>query len=92
MRYAIRFRPAARREFLAMPRKLRLRIDAALEQLADDPYLPGTEPLRRGLKGRCKLRVGDYRVVYTVEQRVLVVRVIAVGHRSRVYPEAERRS
>ena len=92
MRYAIRFRPAARREFLAMPRKLRLRIVAALEQLADDPYLPGTEPLRGGLKGRRKLRVGDYRVVYTVEQDLLVVRAIAIGHRGRVYPGAERRS
>jgi mRNA interferase RelE/StbE len=92
MSYSIRFRPAARREFLALPKKVRVRIGAALGELARDPHLSGTEPLRRGLKGRRKYRVGDYRIVYAVEQDLLIVRVIAVGHRSRIYEDAERRS
>ena len=92
MRYTVRFRPAARREFLALPKDVRQRIAAALERLAEDPYRSGSEPLRRGLRGRRKYRVGDYRIVYAVEQDVLVVRVITVEHRSRVYGKAERRS
>jgi mRNA interferase RelE/StbE len=92
MNYSIRFRPAARRDFLALPEKVRVRIGAALAELARDPHLPGTEPLRRGLEGRRKCRVGNCRIVYAVEQDVLIVRVIAVEHWGRVYREAERRS
>ena len=92
MTYSIRFRPAAEREYLALRGRVRARLDAALGALAEDPLGPGTFPLWGSLQGRRKCRVGDYRVVYAVEQDVLVVRVIAVGHRSRVYEDAERRA
>ena len=91
MTYTIRFRPAARREYLALPSKLRLRIGVHLEQLAQDPHLAGSAPLHGDLKGRRKLRVGDYRVVYSVDSEGSVVRVIAIGHRSNVYRDAARR-
>ena len=91
MTYTIRFRPAARRDYLALPRKARLRIGAHLERLAEDPHLPRTAPLHGDLKGRRKLRVGDYRVVYSVDTEGPVVRIIAIGHRGKVYRDAARR-
>ena len=83
MRYSLRFRPAARREYLALSKKGRAQIAARLDRLAQGPHLPGTEPLHGDLKGRRKLWVGRCRVVYSVETDALVVRVIAVGRRGR---------
>jgi mRNA interferase RelE/StbE len=91
MTYTIRFRPAARREYLALPKKVRLRMGAHLEQLAGDPHGAGTAPLHGDLKGRRKLRLGDYRVVYSVDSKGAVVRIIAIGHRAKVYRDATRR-
>jgi len=89
--YSVEFLPAARRDYLALAKPVRRRVDVALEGLAQDPLGPATAPLRRSLKGRRKCRVGDYRIVYRVYQGVMVVEVVAVGHRSEVYEKAERR-
>jgi mRNA-degrading endonuclease RelE of RelBE toxin-antitoxin system len=61
-----------------------------LERL-EDPHLPGTAPLHCDLKGRRKLRVGDYRVVYSVGSEASAVRITAIGHRAKVYRDAARR-
>lgn len=64
------------------------RIRKAIEQkLATLPHEFG-EPLRFTLKGLWKLRVGDYRVIYKIEnQSVLVLRI---GHRREIYQEENR--
>ena len=51
--------------------------------LADDPRPPASRPLR-GRPGY-RLRVGDHRVVYTVDDGVLTIVVVTVGHRRDVY-------
>lgn len=66
------------------------RIQAAIQQrLTTQPDLYG-KPLRRSLKGYRKLRVGDYRVVFRVDKRV--VKVLVIQHRSSVYDVANRRA
>ena len=47
------------------------------------------QPLRRGLKGYRKLRVGDYRIIYRVEGEYVVI--LKIGHRKEVYPDAGKR-
>jgi len=65
------------------------RIQVAIEQkLFVHPEIFGI-PLRRSLRGYRKLRVGDYRVVFCIEGRV--VKIFAIAHRSIVYPMAEHR-
>jgi len=67
----------------------RARIKQAIEtKLAVRPQDFG-KPLRRSLKGYRKLRVGDYRVIFRIVAQT--VKVFAIGHRSVVYTEAERR-
>jgi len=51
-------------------------------KLASRPELYG-QPLRRSLKGYRKLRVGDYRVIFRIEDKT--VKIFAIQHRSRVY-------
>ena len=65
------------------------RIKTAIEtRLFSLPDLYG-KPLRRSLKGYRKLRVGDYRVIFRIEEKT--VKIFIIGHRSAVYKNAERR-
>ena len=90
MAFRILYHPRVQGEDLpVLNRDLRDRMARAVEQrLAAEPTYYG-EPLRHHLKGYWKLRVGDYRIVYTlIEQTILV---IAVRHRKEVYAISVRR-
>ena len=66
------------------------RIEKAIrERLLTDPEKYGL-PLRRGLSGYRKLRVGDYRIIYKVARET--VRIIIIGHRSDVYNRSRMRT
>ena len=83
-KYRLTFTPAAERSFLALPKEPQRRIDQRLLALQDSPRPSGIKALH-GDAGIYRLRVGDYRVLYTVQDKELVVLVIAVGHRREVY-------
>ncbi len=65
------------------------KVERAIERrLTTRPDLYG-KPLRRSLKGYRKLRVGDYRIIFRVENSM--VKVLVIQHRSVAYTEAEKR-
>ncbi|MHB8263831.1 MAG: type II toxin-antitoxin system RelE family toxin [Acidimicrobiales bacterium] len=82
-RYRIEFRPAAVRALRKIDRKARGRIEGAIVLLAYNPRPSGSRPLRN--RPGYRLRVGDYRIIYTIADDVLLVVVIALGHRREVY-------
>ena len=59
------------------------RLRGAIAMLAEDPRPPASRPLR-GRDG-WRLRVGDYRVLYTIRDDVLLIVVVTVAHRSSAY-------
>ena len=75
----ILFTPSAERAFLALPRDIQKRLDKRLLALRDNPRPPGVKALT-GAPGVLRLRVGDYRVLYEVDDAVLVVLVLTVAH------------
>ena len=81
--YRIELRPAAARTLRKLDPNVRGRIQGAIALLAHDPRPPGA----RALQGRpgFRVRVGDYRIVYTVDHGVLLVVVVTLGHRRDVY-------
>lgn len=81
--YVIEFRPAALRELRKIDKSVQPRIRGAIELLAQDPRPPASRPLR-GRDGY-RLRVGDYRILYTIEDAVLTIVVVTIGHRRDVY-------
>ena len=83
-RYGLALRPAALRSLRKLDRQIAERIKAATEALRDDPRPPGAKMLT-GSHGLWRIRVGDYRIVYTIDDQRNVVRVAAVGHRRDVY-------
>ncbi|MDN5855181.1 MAG: type II toxin-antitoxin system RelE/ParE family toxin [Actinomycetia bacterium] len=83
-RYDVEWRPSARKEFDRLDRPVRARILRKVEALADDPQPPGTIRLT-GADDLWRIRVGDYRVVYTITNARLVVTVVRVAGRGKVY-------
>lgn len=81
--YRIEVRPAALRALRRIDRQDQPRIQAAITLLAQDPRPPGAKALR-GRDG-LRVRVGSYRIVYTVDDGLLVVVVVTLGHRGDVY-------
>ena len=83
--YRIELRPAAARALRKLDPDLALRVQGAIALLGHDPR----PPTARALRGRpgLRVRVGDYRIIYTVDDDVLLVVVVALGHRREVYRE-----
>jgi len=83
-RYSLRIKKSARKELESIATKVdRQRIIRRIESLADDPRPPGALKLS-GLE-RYRIRQGRYRILYTIEDSVLVVHVIKIGDREDVY-------
>lgn len=84
-RYELRLKASVAKEIEAIePKKLRRQIVNRLEALTADPRPPGCEKLA-GYSDRYRVRQGDYRIVYRIEDDVLVVFVVKVGHRREIY-------
>jgi mRNA interferase RelE/StbE len=81
--YRIELRPAAARALQKLDPAIRPRIQGAIGLLADDPRPPASRPLR-GRSGY-RVRVGDYRIIYTIADDVLLIVVVTLGHRREVY-------
>ena len=86
MKYTIEFTNKAHKIFLSLPRVIRFALEDRLQRIADDPYRPDNNVKKMsGFKDCYRLRHGDYRVVYDIINGTLVLKVIAVSHRSEVY-------
>ncbi len=82
-RYKIELRPAAVRALRKIDPPTRRRLQGVIALLAQDPRPPAA----RALQGRpgFRVRVGDYRIIYTIADDVLLVVVVTLGHRRDVY-------
>ncbi len=78
-RYRIELRPAAVRALRKLDPPVARRLQAAIALLAEDPRPPASRPLRG--RPAWRVRVGDYRVIYTIEDDVLLIVVVTLGHR-----------
>lgn len=84
MMYRVEVTSAAARQIRKLDPQVRRRIDGVLVLLADNPRPPSARQLVGG-DGEWRVRTGDYRVVYEINDGVLVVLVVAVGHRRDIY-------
>ena len=82
--YRLEFSPAAARQLRKLDRPTAVRIRSATEALRDQPRPPGVTALQ-GRRGYLRIRVGDYRIIYSVDDDRLIVLVAALGHRREIY-------
>jgi mRNA interferase RelE/StbE len=83
--YVVQVAASAAKALTKLDKSNRARIAGAIELLSVDPRPPAAKQLRGGLEGRRRLRVGDYRVVYAIEDDRLLVLVLRVAHRREVH-------
>lgn len=81
--FAVELLPSAARALSELQRSVQLRIARRIDRLAGDPRAGATK--LRGADDVWRVRVGDYRILYRIEDDRLVVLVVRIGHRRDVY-------
>ena len=82
--YRIEWKPSAVKELKRLPHDVIPRVVAAVEALASNAFPQGVVRLK-GSHHTYRIRIGDYRIVYTVEEDVLRIEIVRVRHRRDVY-------
>ena len=84
MSYTVQLAPAAKRQLGKLERSIQERIVRCLEKLEKDPRPPGVDKME-GDESTYRIRMGEYRIVYEIRDKILVVLVLKVGHRREIY-------
>ncbi len=82
--YKIEWKHSAVKELKHLPKQVIVRVLEAVERLASDPFPSGVRKLACA-EHSYRIRVGDYRIVYNLISKTLILEVIRVGHRKNVY-------
>ncbi len=84
--YEIVFKKSAAKELGALPQRIQQKILDAIQLLSYNPY---TEILQikkmKGADSLYRLRIQDYRVIYLVENQIIKITIIKIGHRKDIY-------
>ena len=84
-RYRLEIRPSVEKTLRKIrDARLQQRLSEAFDKLAENPRRMGAEKLAGG-KDRYRYRVGDYRIIYEIHDKVLLVLILAVGDRKEIY-------
>lgn len=84
MSYVVHIAAGALREIRALSADARRAVGVAIEKLAEDPRPAGAKKIT-DIPDCYRVRSGDYRIVYTVKDRILTISIVTVGHRAEVY-------
>jgi len=84
MTYSIEIKQSAQKELANLPRNIADKVIKQVRALADDPRPTGCKKLV-GTDYTYRIRINDYRVVYSIFDQQLVIQVIKIGHRKAVY-------
>ncbi len=83
--YSIEFLPAARRQLKKLPKPAQKKIASLLDELSIDPRPLNCKFLQGPLKGFVRVRSGDYRIIYSIQDDKLIVFIVKIGARKDVY-------
>ncbi len=89
MPYRVVVEDNAARTIRKLPKDVQRQIIAKTEALASDPRPAGCQKLK-GMEDLYRVRAGEYRIVYRIEDRILLVLIVSVGHRGDVYDRLRR--
>ncbi len=84
MSYSVRLTPTASREYKRLDASVKPRIRGAIESLAEVPRPPGAIKLT-GNRSDWRIRVGDYRILYEIDDQRQTVTVWRISHRGKAY-------
>jgi len=82
-KYSIKYTKEAKKKIEKLDPSIRVVIKKAIESLSSNPYKG--RPLSYELAGLYSLRTSDYRIIYRIKEKQLIIIVISVGHRREIY-------
>ncbi len=82
-KYRVELKKSVQKDFESIPKNDLRRIISAIEALADDPCPPQSKKLSG--REQYRLRQGNYRILYSIKDDLLIIFVVAVGHRKEIY-------
>ncbi|MGC2238304.1 MAG: type II toxin-antitoxin system RelE/ParE family toxin [Pyrinomonadaceae bacterium] len=82
--YKIQWKHSAVKELKQLPKETIRKIYSAVDELSQNPYVRGSKKLVDS-ENNFRIRVGNYRIIYSVISKILIVEIISVGHRKDVY-------
>jgi len=82
-KYSIKYTKEAKKKIEKLDKSIRLVIKKAIESLSSNPYKG--KPLSYELAGLYSLRTSDYRIIYRIKEKQLIIIVVTVGHRREIY-------
>ena len=82
--YSVELKPSARKELEALPNDVLARVVRRMESLGYAPRPAGCKKLK-GFKDHWRVRVGDWRVVYIIDDAAKLVSITRIAHRREVY-------
>ena len=83
--YTVQIERRATKELRGLPKRDQARLIDAIESLSEDPRPSGVKKYRSDERDIYRLRVGNYRVVYVIDDDRLLILVVRLGHRKDVY-------
>ncbi|MBW4659556.1 MAG: type II toxin-antitoxin system RelE/ParE family toxin [Drouetiella hepatica Uher 2000/2452] len=86
MNYQVVIKPSAQRQLKKLTPAIQSNLISLIESLSQQPRPSGCKKLK-GRQNQYRVRSGDYRIVYSIEDTFLIVRVVKVGHRRDIYEE-----
>jgi mRNA interferase RelE/StbE len=84
MKYRIEFSPTAESQFKKLPKEVQARFKHRIDSLTENPFPRGVEKLSAE-ENLYPLRIVDYRIIYQVQGRALVILILKLGHRKNLY-------
>jgi mRNA interferase RelE/StbE len=82
--YKVILSSKAERQFFKLPENVADSIEEKMKKLSENPRPVGSKKLK-GAKDTWRVRAGNYRIVYDIQDAILVVTVIKLGHRREIY-------
>jgi mRNA interferase RelE/StbE len=83
--YLVSIKPSALKDLRKIPKILAIKIGYVIDTLAENPRPIGFKKLKGSDEILFRVRVGNYRVIYSIEDKVEIVEVVRIGHRKDIY-------
>ena len=84
MKYSINYKRSAYEELLQLPANIAFKVKTSINSLSENPRPPGCKKLK-GSVNDYRIRIGNFRVIYTITKTILIVTVIKIALRKDVY-------
>lgn len=83
--YSITFKKSAEKEIYKLPSPVAKRVSIAIDKLARNPRPVGSKKLEGQKENLWRIRIGDYRIIYSIEDEIKIVEIRKIGHRKDIY-------